>query len=639
MIRKIKEFYEKKLRPHLKKIIIGLIIFFALFTLIGFFVLPPILKSILTKQLSQNLHREVTINQIKVNPYTLSITARGLMVKDRSSHETFVSCDEIFLDFQSLSMIRMALIVREIHLTKPYINVTRNQDQSYNFSDLIEKKESKPPEKEKPSKPLRFSLNNITIENGSIDFSDEPEKVKHTIRELHIGIPFLSNIPSYVQRFVQPHFSAKINGTPYKIEGRTKPFAESRESSFDININDLDIPYYLAYVPVKMNFKIVSAFLDTQAKLSFIEAKDKPSITISGDVSLKKVAVDDSQNKALLRLPLLAVSIASSEPLSKIIHLAKISVQSPELEIRRDDKGALNVSSLLPEEKGTKPAPQKVEPSAPLSLDVDEIQLAGGKISFSDLSRSKPFKTILDPIGLKVEHFSTGKDKKTAYSLLVQTEAKEDIKVEGEFSMEPLWSEGALELKSVRLKKYAPYYRDNVLFDIEDGRLDLSTRYKYAKGEKEPEILLPGISLSLSALRCKRPEENEDFLKIPGFSIKETDLDLTRKELKIGTFSTQKGELLIKRLKNGDLDVLKLTPAPPPPKEPLQDVKLGNRPKEAEKPWLISLKRMSVDNYAIRVEDQTPSQPVTLAAQNIKLRGRIFPRQETAKGSWPFQCS
>ncbi|MGZ3513672.1 MAG: AsmA family protein, partial [Thermodesulfobacteriota bacterium] len=220
MIKKLLVIYEKR-RPTLKKIFIGLIIFFAVFTLVGFFSFPPILKSILTKQLSQNLHREVTIGQIKFNPYTLCITARGLRVKDRTGPETFVSCDEIFLNLQSLSVIRLALILKEIRLTKPYIRVTRNQDQSYNFSDLIEKKESKPPEKEK-SKRLRFSVNNIRIQEGSIDFSDEPEKIHHTVRELNIGLPFLSNISSYIQIFVQPHFSAKINGTPYKIEGKTK---------------------------------------------------------------------------------------------------------------------------------------------------------------------------------------------------------------------------------------------------------------------------------------------------------------------------------------------------------------------------------------------------------------------------------
>ena len=51
-----------------------------------------------------------------------------------------------------------------------------------------------------------------------------------------------------------------------------------------------------------------------------------------------------------------------------------------------------------PETKETRPVPAKAEESAPLSLDIDEIQLAGGKVSFSDISRSKPFKTTLNPI-------------------------------------------------------------------------------------------------------------------------------------------------------------------------------------------------------------------------------------------------
>jgi uncharacterized protein involved in outer membrane biogenesis len=623
------------LRPRAKKIVIGLIVLFAVFTLVGFFVLPPIVKSVLTKQLSENLHREVKIDQIKINPYTLSISVRGLAIKDKGSSETFVSFGEIFLNFQSFSALRRAVIFSEIRLTQPYIKVTRNQDASYNFSDLMEKKESKPPEQEKSkSKPLRFSLNNIRIENGSIDFWDGPVQVKHTVRELNIGVPFISNIPSYIERFVRPHFSAKINDTPYVLEGTTKPFADSRETSFDINIKDLDIPYYLAYVPTKMNFRIVSAFLDTQTKLSFIETKDKkPSITVSGKVSLKKIAVDEGKNKPLLRLPLLDIAIAPSEPISKIIHLSKISVQSPELEIRRDAKGVANIQTLFPETKETKPAPKKAEDSAPLSLDIDEIQLSGGKVTFSDVSRSKPFKTILDPIELKVDHFSNGKDKKSAYALSIKTEAKENIGLEGELSMEPLGVDGTLEIKSVPLKKYAPYYRDNILFDIEDGRLDFSTRYKYAKGEKEPEISLPGISLSLSAVRLKKAEENEDFLKIPTFSIKETELNMTKREMKIGVFATQKGELLIKRLPNGDMNILKLV-APSPvlaetaPKE--RSTEVGAKP--PEKPWLLSLRNLSVDNYTIRVEDQTNSEPVTITAKNLKVKGENISTAKNSKG-------
>jgi len=614
----------------LKKYLLGLIVFFVVFTIFGFFALPPILKSILIKNLSENLHREVVIKKISVNPYTLSLTVKGFLIKDRGSPEAFVSFDELFLNLQSLSLFKRALIFKEIRVNQPFIKMIRHQDLSYNFSDLVEKKESK---KEEKAKPLRFSLNNIKISNGSIDFSDEPKKMKHTVKDLNITVPFISNIAYYIDAYVEPTFSAKINETPYSLQGKTKPFADSLETTFDININDFDIPYYLAYIPLKMNFKILSGMIDAKAKISFVQYRDKPpSLVVTGDVSLKKLAADDGKNSPLLRLPLLEISLAPTEPIPKIIHLAKVSLQSPEVYIRRSQTGAMNIESLFPEMKDAKSVPKKEEKPSPLSIDIDEMELRGGKIFFSDLSRSKPFKTVLDPMDLKVLSFSNGKDKKATYSLSLKTEAKENIKLEGDFSIDPLQVEGSVEVKSVLLKKYSPYYQDSILFDIEDGRLDLSTRYKYAKGEKEPQIILPGISLILSALRLKKAEENEDFLKIPSFSIKETELDLTKRELKIGGFSTQKGELSIKRSNNGELNVLKLISSPSGPKEIPKEPSKEEKSKAAEKPWLVSLRNLSVDNYTIRVEDRTPSEPVTMAVENVKIKGENISTAKNSKG-------
>ena len=134
--------------------------------------------------------------------------------------------------------------------------------------------------------------------------------------------------------------------------------------------------------------------------------------------------------------------------------------------------------------------------------------------------------------------------------------------------MEPLWAEGGLEIKSVPLKKYSPYYQDQVLFNLEEGRLDFSTRYKYAKGEKKPEISLSGLSVILNSLRLKRQEEKEDFLKIPALSMKETFVDVTQKKLTVGSLSTEKGMVTLNRLKNGDLDLQKLFPPSPPQEGP-----------------------------------------------------------------------
>jgi len=614
----------------LKKYLIGLGIFLVIFTLFGFFGLPPLLKSVLTKKLSESLQREVAMKEIKTNPYTLSVTVRDFMVKDRGSSQTFVSFEELYINLQILSAIRQALIFKEIRLKKPFINLVRHQDQSYNFSDLIKKEEPKPESKaEGKGKPLRFSFNNITIENGSIDFWDGPKQTKHTVRELNIGLPFLSNTPAQINVFVHPVFSAKVNETPYAIQGETKPFADSLETTFDINIKDFDIPCYFAYFPLKLNFKIVSAYLDMQTKVSFIQHKKEkePSVTVSGNVSLKKVALDDEKNNPLFRLPLVEIGIAPTEPLKKIFHLSKVSIQSPEFEVQRNSKGTLNIESFLFEKREAQPspAPEKKEDQANLSIDIDEMQLTGGKISFSDLSWKKPFKTILDPIELKIDHFSNGKEKKANYLLSLKTEVNETIKLEGDLSVDPMRVDGGIEVKSAVVKKYSPYYTDSILFDIEDGRLDFSTRYKYEKGEKEPIISFSGMSANLGSLRLKKRDEKEDFFKVPIISLKDTQLNLTWKELKLGSFFTEKGVLTFNRLNNGEFDLEKLFPPSPKQEQAKQAPS-----KEREKPWLVTVGQILLDQYTVKMNDQKTSVPITLLGEKIRLTGENLSTEKNA---------
>lgn len=622
----------KKGRP--KKVLLGLAIFFSVYTLFGFFVLPAILEAVLPKKLSEALHREVTIQQIKVNPYALSATIRGFRVQERDSSRTFASFDELYLNLQSISVLKMAVVLKELRLKHPYINIIRRNETTYNFSDLLVKKE-RPKTAEKPAekpKLIRFSLNNIRIENGSVDFWDEPRQTRHTVRELNLGVPFLSDIPAQVTTFVQPFFSAKINGTSYVLKGKTKPFADSLETKVTIDVRNFDIPHYLAYFPLKLNYKIVSAYLDMQTEISFIQYKNKgPSLTVAGNVSLKNVALDDEKQQPLFRLPRLEIGIASAEPLKKSIHLSSVTIESPELEIRRDPAGALNIASLFVAKHADRPSSGtgKKQGEALLSIDVDEVRLTGGRVSFSDFSRKKPFKTILYPIELKVDHFSNGQDKKTAYALSISSEAKEKITLGGELSVEPLRAEGRLEVKGVPLQKYSPYYQDKIRFNLEEGRLHFSTRYNYARGEKGAEISLAGLALSLNSLRLRRPGEKEDFLKIPVLAVQDTLVDVTGRQVTVGSFSTQKGMLVLKRFKNGDLDLQRLFP----PSSPRQESPEQKKGREETKSWVVTVKKMLMDQYAVRLDDQTPSSPTTVTAERITVRGENITTAKNTPGT------
>ncbi len=62
--------------------------------LFGFFGAPPILKSILVKQLSSALSRDVSIRKISFNPLILKLKIEGINVSEKGDKERFFSLDQ-----------------------------------------------------------------------------------------------------------------------------------------------------------------------------------------------------------------------------------------------------------------------------------------------------------------------------------------------------------------------------------------------------------------------------------------------------------------------------------------------------------------------------------------------------------------
>ena len=607
--------YGQFLMHHRKTLLIWAAAILVLFTLVGFFVVPPIVKSVLTTQLTSALHREVAIREVRFNPFALSATVRGLTIKEPKGPGTFASFEELYVNLEASSLFRWAAVVREVRLTKPFVHLVRRQDESYNFSDLLPAPQPQPAA---PTKPVRFSVNNIQVIDGGADINDETVQKTHTVRALKVSVPFLSNIPSYVQTFVQPHLSVEVNGTRYAVDGKTKPFADSQESTLDVNINDLNLPYYLAYVPKEfLTFAMPSGRLDANLVIVFLrKGKGEQTLAIKGDVGLREVAVDDKQGGPVVRIPKLALGLASVEPLVRKAHLARLSLHAPELTVRREKTGITNLETLLPKPAPTQKPAEKASasPGEAVALDVDEISIAGAKVFFSDLLPRLPFKTTLAPIDVTVQKLSTRPDTKGTYNLTLTTEAKERIALDGSMSLAPIVVDGKVDVQAVPLKKYAPYYSDMILFAVEGGKVDLSTHYRYAQGEKEPDITASEAALSVSGLRLKRQDEKEDFVRVPVFTVKDTAIDVTQRQVTVGVVSTQKGFVSAKRLPNGEVDLQKLMAPPPAGQAPVAPTAGAD-----QKPWVVTVKRATVDQYTAKVEDRAAAEPITLTAEKIRL--------------------
>ena len=385
----------QKLKPIgiIQKIIFWTIIFFIAYTIIGFFILPPIIKIISVNKIEENLNRQVSIDKIKLNPYALSLSINGLSVKEKDEDQDFISFKNLYVNIQSSSVFKFAPVVREVRLEAPYLRVVRDPNGEFNFSDLIraftQKKtstETVSPEQKNSEKIFHFSLNNLQIFNGYADILDKQMDKTHKFREFNLSVPFVSNIEHLVRIFVKPHFSVNFNDTQIASSGNAIPFDDSRETSLGLSVKGLDISKYFEYVPLESNLKISSGNVDADIVISFLSTDNGHNLSVSGECALHKLFVSDTQNNPLLSVDLGRIVITPSNLLEGNIHLKSIVIKSPQLTINRYKDGTLNVYNLVtkaPTKDAIKTA-QTTKTIQPGKLTIEEFSVENSSIHLSD---------------------------------------------------------------------------------------------------------------------------------------------------------------------------------------------------------------------------------------------------------------
>ena len=329
-----------KALPRGQKIALAAVLAVVLYTVTGFFILPAVVRAVAVSQLRQLLQREVQIEAVRLNPYTLSATVRNLTVFEPDGDRRLAAFRELYVNLQSVSLFRWAPVVKEFRLDGLYGFLALYADHRLNVSDLLPPPTAAdaPPaaEEGEAKKPFRFSLNNIQLTGGEIEFQDDIRGKTHRITDIDIALPFLSNLPAQIDIFVNPHFFATVNGTPFNLQGQVKPFAESRQTELAIDLRGVDLAAYMPYIPPEADLRIRSGLLDVKLGLTY-EAFDDGShaLRTAGMVALRAVDLTDGADRPMLQLDQLRVDIGVLEPLEGVVRIQQILLQNPVFTITR----------------------------------------------------------------------------------------------------------------------------------------------------------------------------------------------------------------------------------------------------------------------------------------------------------------
>jgi hypothetical protein len=594
--------------------VIGAALLFALIVIIalGFFAAPPLLKPILEERLSTALGRKVTIGRLAINPLALSATAGDVTIGERSGDGRLMTLDELYVNAEASSLFRWAPVISELRVTHPAFHLLRGTDNRYNVSDLLDRPPSDP-----SAPPPRFSVSNIRVIDGRIDFDDRPEQQKHEITGITIGVPFLSSLPVDTEIEVVPTVAALVNGRPITISGETRPFKDTHETLLHWHAEALPLSRYLEYVPGELPVRVTDGTLDAQVDLRYIaRGKDPAQLTLAGTARLAGLALQLPTGAPLMRVPSASITLDKLDVTTGRAEVRSVAIEGAELHVERASSGGVNLAALAPRE----PATPRTGP--PLQFHVGSIALRNGTVHVADDAVSPRFVASLKDVTLDVADLASEPGRTAKISAAFTTDAGERFRHDGTLGLQPLVAAGRLEIAGIKLQRLLPYYGSALNLAVDDGVLDAGADVRFAAADAG--VTLANLAATARELKMRLPDEKQLLWRMPELKVSGGAVDVPKQSILFDSVEAHGAAVNVRRDAQGRFNFARLV------KTPAGGVKEGGTGEE----WRVEARKVLIDGLAATFVDETVKPPVTVALTNVvatddnlsnasKVKGRV----------------
>ncbi len=627
-----------------RRVITGLLIFIVFFGLLGFFAAPPLIRHIAEQQLSKQLDRPATIGRIALNPYTLKLEADRVHIGERGGAGNFVDIERLIVQPSWSSLFRAAPIIDEVQLDSPRFHVVRYDAQRFNFTDLIEKFSKQPSTPD--TKPTPFSVSNIRLENGQITFDDKLLGATHVIDQWKLGIPFIATLPSKTDIFVEPLLRARIDGSPLAIDGKTKPFAASRESEVSLRFDGLDVPRLISYVPTKLPVIVQSGKLSTDLKLNFIMSNDAPTLRVAGTVDLNDLNVQDLGKAPFFAARAVHVAARTLEPLKSLYHFDDIRIDAPSANLARDRSGVLSVERMFAPAPATAKAvagsasapaaasstsdtksaaktdaaKDAAKPVPPLDLSIKRFVLNDGTVNVQDEAASRPVDVGLEKLAVTLTDFSTLATAPAHYTL--NTDLKRSggsLGLAGALSLAAKTASAKLDVKSLNLPLLQPYLDAATTAQVTDGVLSTTANIGANWSKSPAAVMIADTQLDMRSLKVAARGGREPLIALAQGSVKVKQVDLNARTADVTSVDTTGLAVDVQRLKDGSINLASLGAAHEA--EPTRTAIHAAKKAQAEGPaWRYKIGELNVKDATANFTDNTTPQPVKLGITPLQLK-------------------
>jgi len=507
-----------------RKLKIIIIVCLAIYSLAGFIIIPLAVKSILPEKLGKILNRKVFLKDVRLNPYTLTLSLEGLAVKEKNSDKDFVSFNRLMVNVQVASLFKMGPVIKEIKLEKPIVRIVRVSDTTFNFSDLVEKKDdaAKTEVEVQSSKPFQFELNDIRIVDGRIEVRDtviKPQKeyVEIVMGPIQFGVQNFSTVRNTKGRF---DFKTRLNNKgDIEANGQFGIAPLSVDTRF--NFKDVVFTWIEPYLQGNVRLAITNGRFSSSGDLT-LQQDEISGLTasIKGGASIEDFETMDTfyaEDFVSLKGLFLKKFDISYNPVR--IELEEILLKGLKNRLVLHEDGNLNLTKIFIAKNAPDIEPaaghKKAEPSAksPVTpIKVDKISMRDINMDFIDQQIEPNFS-----INLKLSEVNiTGLTSKEFEAADVVIKGKIDdyapVEVIGKINplRESLFADMTFKLSDMELNPLTPHSGKHIGNAIKKGKLSLNLKYLIEKKALNADNKIVFDQLSLG-----QAVESPDSLKLP----------------------------------------------------------------------------------------------------------------------------